>query len=183
LFALGLLIGMQVARRSAQPAPMGDLAALDEQRAQAIRAASAKPETRLPPAVVAQQPPAERHDVTPPTPTVVRVDAAPKKEVPPPPPVMTVAPADADELAAPPKNVGRYTVQLGASQSRTDALQLASRASAAGQKAYIVEAKLPGKGVWYRVRVGAFRDKPAAERFRRDIERELRTDAVVMPTR
>ena len=94
-----------------------------------------------------------------------------------------VAPANVDDLPAPPRNAGKYTVQLGASQSRTDALQLASRASVAGQKAYIVEAKLPGKGVWYRVRVGAFRDKPAADRFRRDIERELRTDAVVMPTR
>jgi cell division septation protein DedD len=181
MFALGLLVGMQVARRSAQPAPMGDLAALDEQRAQAIRAAAVKADTRPPPAVVAQQVPAEAHDVTPPTPTAVRVDPAPKKEVPAPPPAMTVAQADADDVPAPPRNVGKYTVQLAASQSRTDALQLASRASATGQKVYIVEAKLPGKGVWYRVRVGAFRDKPAAERFRRDIERELRTDAVVMP--
>ena len=38
MFALGLLVGMQVARRSPEPAPMGDLAALDEQTAQAHRA-------------------------------------------------------------------------------------------------------------------------------------------------
>ena len=36
---------------------------------------------------------------------------------------------------------------------------------------------------WYRVRVGAFADKESAERFRRDVERELRTSAVVMPSR
>src|ERR671937_457867 len=50
--------------------------------------------------------------------------------------------------SAPPRNVGKYTVQLGATQSRTDALQLASRSSAAGLKAYVAEARLPGKGVW-----------------------------------
>jgi hypothetical protein len=33
------------------------------------------------------------------------------------------------------------------------------------------------------VRVGAFADKDSAERFRRDVERELRTSAVVMPAR
>ncbi|HYZ88164.1 MAG TPA: hypothetical protein VE620_02605, partial [Myxococcales bacterium] len=39
MFALGLLVGMQVARRSPQPAPLGDLAALDAQRSQAQRSA------------------------------------------------------------------------------------------------------------------------------------------------
>jgi hypothetical protein len=33
------------------------------------------------------------------------------------------------------------------------------------------------------VRVGVFTDKDSAERFRRDVERELRTSAVVMPAR
>jgi len=32
------------------------------------------------------------------------------------------------------------------------------------------------------VRVGAFQDKDSANRFRKDVERELRTAAVVMPT-
>jgi cell division septation protein DedD len=113
----------------------------------------------------------------------VRIDPAAKKEVPAPPTPISVASDEPDDLPALPKNVGKYTVQLGASQSRAEALQLASRSSAAGLKAYIAEARLPGKGVWYRVRVGAFPDKAAAERYRRDVERELRTSAVVMPTR
>ena len=62
------------------------------------------------------------------------------------------------------------------------ALQLAARAAAAGLKAYVVEAHLPGKGVWYRIRVGAFAERSAADRYRRDVERELRTSAIVMPT-
>ena len=54
MFALGLLVGMQLARRSTQPALAGDLAALDEQRAHAQRNAAptrsdeqvARPEAR-----------------------------------------------------------------------------------------------------------------------------------------
>jgi cell division septation protein DedD len=183
MFALGLLVGMQVARRSSQPAPLGDLAALDEQRAQSVRAASSTLERK--PAVPAAQPEsAGARDVTPLASTAVRVDPAPaKKELPAPPAAMAVAPPEPDELPAPPKNVGKYTVQLGALQSRAEALQLVTRSSVAGLRAYVAEAKLPGKGVWYRVRVGAFSDKVSAERYRRDVERELRTSAVVMPAR
>jgi|SRR5213082_2342162 len=182
MFALGLLVGMQVARRSAQPAPMGDLAALDEQRAQASRMPSAKSDPRPPP-VVAQPDRAEPRDVAPPAQAAMRVDPAAKKELPAPPAPISVAADEPGDLPPPPKNVGKYTVQLGALQSRMEALQLASRSSAAGLQTYVLEARLPGKGVWYRVRVGAFPDKNAAERYRRDIERELRTSAVVMPTR
>jgi cell division septation protein DedD len=173
---------MQVARRSAQPVAMGDLAALDEQRAQAKRGTTSTPDAK-PPGVVGQPEAATARDVAPPAPTTVWVDPAAKTDVPAPPAAVTVAAAEPDMLPAPPKNVGKYTVQLGASQSRMEALQLASRSSTAGLKAYVAEARLPGKGVWYRIRVGAFPDKAAAERYRRDIERELRTSAVVMPTR
>ena len=40
MFALGLLVGTQLARRSPQPTLAGDLAALDEQRAHARRIAA-----------------------------------------------------------------------------------------------------------------------------------------------
>jgi DedD protein len=167
MFALGLLVGMQVARRSPQPALAGDLVALDEQRANAQRSAA--------PSVAAVQ---------------ARPEAA-KKEMPPPPTTVSVAPARPVAVASeppvalpePPADPGKFTVQLGASQDSADAAQLASRAAAVGLKAYVAEARLPGKGVWYRVRVGAFADKDSAERFRRDVERELRTSAVVMPAR
>jgi cell division septation protein DedD len=73
-------------------------------------------------------------------------------------------------------------VQLGASQDRAEAQKLESRARGAGLKPYVVEAQLGAKGTWYRVRVGAFGDKDSANQFRKDVERELRTSAVVMPT-
>jgi cell division septation protein DedD len=171
MFALGLLVGMQVARRAAPPPIAGDLAALDAQRA------------------LAQRPPAR--EAPKPEPQVVAPPRSDRKELPSPPATVDVAPAMpaavvADGPAAlpqPPADPGKYTVQLGALPDRGDAAHLASRAAAAGLQVYVAEARLPGKGIWYRVRVGAFADKESAERFRRDVERELRTSAVVMPAR
>jgi DedD protein len=201
MFALGLLVGMQVARRSPQPAPLGDLAALDAQRTQAQRMpAAAAAETKaqgsgaptqsagVAPAI--EQPAQDAPAVASPP---ARVDPPVKKEIPAPPSTVSVAPsrtvavapAETDApLPPPPSRLGAYTVQLAATQHRIEALQLASRAEAAGLKPYVVEARLPAKGgVWYRVRVGAFADRRSAERYRRDVDRELRTSAVVMPTR
>ena len=211
MFALGLLVGMQVARRSPEPAPMGDLAALDEQTAQAHRAVpgadakarapgpSAQPQAAVVPAplqatqtTLAPALPSPVQDAQELASAPARIEPASKKEMPAPPATVSVVPAravtvappePAGSLPPPPSRLGNYTVQLGASQHRAEASQLAMRAGAAGLKAYVVEARLPGKGVWYRVRVGAFSDKRAADRYRRDVERELRTSAVVMPTR
>jgi len=84
-------------------------------------------------------------------------------------------------LTPPPRDLGAYTVQLGATQEKIDAARLEGRARGAGLKAYVQEADLGARGTWYRVRVGAFRDKDSANRFRKDVERELRIAAVVMP--
>jgi cell division septation protein DedD len=181
MFSLGLLVGMQLARRSPQPVLAGDLAALDAQRALAREAAASAPAHPVP------APPEDRAE----QPSAVHAEPAPRKEMPAPPGAVSVAPARTAAVAAeapsavpePPAELGKFTVQLGATQDRLDAAQLAARARAAGLSAYVSEARLPGKGVWYRVRVGAFADKEAADRFRRDVDRELRTAAVVMPSR
>ncbi|HWE22759.1 MAG TPA: SPOR domain-containing protein [Myxococcales bacterium] len=193
MFALGLLVGMQVARRSPQPAPMGDLVALDQQRSAEprakIAAAQARPQTTA--ATVASPAPEQPAQNAPAAAPVVRIAPPPKKEVPAPPATVNIAPARTVDVAPadpggplppPPSRLGKYTVQIGASQHRAEALQLAAQAGTAGLKAYVVEARLPTTGLWYRVRVGAFSDKNAANRYRRDVERELRTSAVVMPT-
>ncbi|MFL5371477.1 MAG: SPOR domain-containing protein [Myxococcales bacterium] len=93
-----------------------------------------------------------------------------------------VAPPQTAVLPAPPANLGKYTVQIGATQDRAEAHQMVIRVSKAGLRPYVMEAKLPGRGLWYRVRVGAFADRAAADQYRRDVERELRTAAVVMPS-
>jgi cell division protein FtsN len=144
------------------------------------------PEQGKPPESLAAQPPPARpaqhaqadapHALVPPpqrTPMVV----------PPPPRPVQVASTATVELPPPPKDPGQFTVQVGASQDRADARKLVQRALTGGLKPYVVEADLGAKGTWYRVRVGAFADKDAATRYRKDVERELRSPAVVMSTR
>ena len=115
-------------------------------------------------------------------PTVVPAPR-PATVIPAPPPAVQVASVVPVMLTPAPHDVGEFTVQVGASQDRAEAHKLESRARAAGLKPYVVEADLGSRGTWYRVRVGAFPDKDAANRFRKDVERELRAPAVVMATR
>jgi tetratricopeptide (TPR) repeat protein len=55
-----------------------------------------------------------------------------------------------------PTTPGGYTVQILASEDREAAEDLASRIISGGYKAYSQEVQLPGKGLFYRVRVGAY---------------------------
>jgi cell division septation protein DedD len=86
-------------------------------------------------------------------------------------------------LPPPPPDVGKFTVQVGATQDRVEARQMVVLASKGGLRPYVAEARLAGRGLWYRVRLGAFADRAAADQYRRDVERELHMPALVMPTR
>ncbi len=168
VFTAGLMIGRRTA--PAQGAPYGDLAALDA-RARKVDPPPA-PEKR------AVEPPpkaAETAVVTPQVQTATVV--APPQQRP-----LQVQPAAPPALTAPPRDAGAFTIQIGASQDRTEAARIEARARGAGLKPYVALANLGAKGTWYRVRVGAFRDRDAANRFQKDVERELRSAAVVMPT-
>ncbi|HTO96501.1 MAG TPA: SPOR domain-containing protein [Myxococcales bacterium] len=175
VFSLGLLIG----RRSAARAPeagsgASQLAALDAQARRPQAAPAPGPAKPPPPAA----PLAAPSEVPPP------VRSATVIPPPPPPAAVATPPASAPPaLAPPPRELGAFTVQVGASQDRGEAARLQGRVRTAGLKPYVVEARLLGKGTWYRVRVGAFPDRESATRFRKDVERELRLAAVVMPAR
>jgi DedD protein len=193
VFVLGVLIG----RRTAPPAQQGsgELAAMDaappavaapvkvvaerekESPKQAERAVEATPE----PEAVAEKPAQGRAashaaPVIIPAPHPATVVPAPQRPV----TVASVAPV---VLTPPPRDLGEFTVQIGASQDRGDAQRLENKARGAGLKPYVVEVDLGAKGTWYRVRVGSFHDKDSAARYRKDVERELRGTAVVMPTK
>jgi len=121
-----------------------------------------------------------------------RTPGAIRTTIPPPPPVSTVPPAprtaqvtppQTGPLPAPPPDVGKFTVQVGATQDRMEAREMVARASKGGLRPYVMEARLAGRGLWYRVRLGAFADRARADQYRRDVERELRMPAVVMPAR
>ena len=123
------------------------------------------------------------HAAVDPRPAAVVPALRPATVIPAPQRPLQVASAAVVSLTAAPREAGEFTVQIGASPDRAEALHMENKARAAGLKPYSVAADLGAKGTWYRVRVGAFHDKDAANRYRRDVERELRANAVVMTTR
>jgi cell division septation protein DedD len=90
----------------------------------------------------------------------------------PPAPEIQSAP-EAGAIAAPeeaaPASSGGATIQLGSFPSSALAAAQWSKVKGANQELLgsyspqIVEASIPGKGVWYRLRVGGFADKSAAK--------------------
>ncbi|MFB1480873.1 SPOR domain-containing protein [Corallococcus sp. RDP092CA] len=77
---------------------------------------------------------------------------------------------------------GAFTLQLSAFQSRQDADRFAARLRDRGYAPYILAAEVPGKGTWYRVRMGSFPSKEAAGRYLADFKRETQLDAYVAGT-
>lgn len=58
-----------------------------------------------------------------------------------------------------------FTIQLAASQDKKYADGMVSRLKEKNYPAYLETAKIAGKGTWYRVRIGGFRDRDEANRF------------------
>ena len=81
-------------------------------------------------------------------------------------------PSDGNQAQAAPLPDGTiYSVQVASSQRREDAERLVRRFGANGFQAYIMEADLGAKGVWYRVRVGNFVKRDQADEFKKELER------------
>jgi len=55
------------------------------------------------------------------------------------------------------------TIQVSSLKDHALALQTEKELKSRGYKAYVITAIVPGKGVWHRVRLGAFADKKEAE--------------------
>jgi DedD protein len=183
VFSLGILLGKKISSMQTPASAAGDLAALDAQarkpESPAVPSRPAEGSVRLAPAEKAH----ERVEKPEPV-RATSVVPSPTRQptvVPPPERAVQVPPATAAPLPPPPRELGNFTVQVGAAQDRAAAVRLEARARGAGLKPYVMEANLGAKGTWYRVRVGAFHDKEAANRFRLDVERELRSPAAVMP--
>lgn len=77
---------------------------------------------------------------------------------------------------------GAFTLQLSAFQDRQEADRFAARLRDRGYAPYILTAEVPGKGTWYRVRMGSFASKDAASRYLSDFKRETQLDAFVAGT-
>jgi cell division septation protein DedD len=196
VFVLGLNVGKQIGMRQAEVAVApGDLEALD--RAPAPPPAAKEPLTfhdRLTKEAPSPAPPAPSATPTPasatptpasatptpasatPTPASASATPAPAKKPEPP----TPAPAAKPVEAAPPAD-RPWTVQLAAAQDRAEAERTAARFAVLNPR--IEQAEVPGKGRFWRVRVGAFETRQAAERYLRDVARETGAKGFVTPSR
>jgi cell division protein FtsN len=60
-------------------------------------------------------------------------------------------------------------VQVGSTQERFEAERIAARFASRGARVSVAD--VPGKGRWYRVRLGSFDTREAADRYLRDLEK------------
>ncbi|MHB1843495.1 MAG: SPOR domain-containing protein [Deltaproteobacteria bacterium] len=92
------------------------------------------------------------------------------------PAAVAAAPAPAAE-AAPPKLF--FTIQVKATQSSPEAHKFVQRLQSGGYQPFVAEVDIPGKGRWYRVRVGHFETRAKADQYLADFERETHYQAFV----
>jgi cell division protein FtsN len=75
------------------------------------------------------------------------------------------------------RSKGRFLLQLSSFQDRADADAFARRFAA--QNAYVVATDIPGKGTWYRVRVGSYGNLQEASAAKTNFERDHNVIAYV----
>jgi cell division septation protein DedD len=115
----------------------------------------------------------------------VKVEKAPKSDVPKGEAAKGEAPKgdtpkdNAPVAAEGEKKTSRYTLQLSAFQDRSEAEDFAKKIAGSGYKPSIVAADIPGRGIWYRVRVGEFPSAQAALDAKKTFERKQHLIAYV----
>jgi DedD protein len=67
------------------------------------------------------------------------------------------------ELTRGPAHKGEFTVQVSSFQTADEARAYASSLERKGYKPFVVAGKVKGKGTWYRVRIGTFKDAAHAQ--------------------
>jgi cell division septation protein DedD len=76
---------------------------------------------------------------------------------------------------------GGYQLQVSSFRSHDEADGFANQLRARGHKAYVLEAQVPGRGVWYRVRVGPFATQHAASSYRSTFETREHVVPFIIP--
>jgi cell division protein FtsN len=91
---------------------------------------------------------------------------------------MTKTASDAADINTPPAATaasghdGGWQLQVSSFKTESEAEQFADQLRARGHKAYTQEAKVTGRGTWWRVRVGPFSSKQAATAYRTTFEQK-----------
>jgi DedD protein len=90
------------------------------------------------------------------------------------------APAMTGE-SAPAGHDGGYQLQVSSFRTQTEAQSFADQLRARGHKAYVVEAHVPDRGTWFRVRVGPFGSQHAAATYRASFEEREHVVPFIVP--
>lgn len=194
VFYLGVTVGKDLAVAAA-PAGGDPLEKLDQQAIVDVEQKLTFPETLTgepppdAPAAVAKPQPAPAEAPKPAEPDKAaeaqkvaeapKAPEAPKAEAAPAP--TRPEPPKAEPKPAPKAEAksGAFTVQVGALPSRSEADAVVSKLRSKGLSPYVVEADVPGKGTFYRVRLGKFRSREDAKRYLEDLQRETSVSGFV----
>ncbi len=76
---------------------------------------------------------------------------------------------------------GGYQLQVSSFRTEPEADAFADQLRLRGHKAYVLEAKVPGRGTWYRVRVGPFPTQHAAAAYRTTFEAKEHVVPFIVP--
>jgi hypothetical protein len=100
---------------------------------------------------------------------------------------LTKAAADSAQLTTPSQATsgaghdGGYQLQVSSFRTQPEANTFADQLRARGHKSYVVEAKVPGRGTWYRVRIGPFASQHAAAAYRTGFEQKEHVVPFIVP--
>ena len=72
-----------------------------------------------------------------------------------------------------------YTVQVASYPEKQLADDEAKKMRSRGYAAFVVSSDVPGKGTWYRVRLGSFTNKAAAEKLAKDIHAKVGISSII----
>lgn len=74
----------------------------------------------------------------------------------------------------------RYTIQVSSHQEKQAAEDEVKRMKQNGFAAFIVASELPGKGTWYRVRLGSFTNRDAAEKLQKSVNAKVGISSIIV---
>ncbi len=98
-----------------------------------------------------------------------------------------VAPVPTEEPAPPPapavKPKGAFAIQVGSYPTPEEAAQILARWKKKGYAAYQLSAEIPGRGTWYRVRLGGFAKRDEATKYLERFRTKEKIDAIIVPTK
>jgi len=103
---------------------------------------------------------------------------------------LTKVASDAAQIDSPPSSAdsapagreGGYQLQVSSFRTQGEAQGFADQLRVRSHKAYVVEAHVPGRGTWFRVRIGPFQTQHAASQYRMGFEaREHVVPFIVAP--